>query len=429
MVTRVPQSLIVVLLPLLLLSLLLFLLHNARSAFSIPNFPVSLKRFDLHPELRLPRNQSVVVVMSWASNLTMAGNLNFEQLSRLFPGVSVTVMAAEETKRDLRRYRKKNVVVFFYLEEPNTLPFSFKPVWGTNNVVASWVAQEEQWFDVGLTLCPYTAAWVNLLSKTVRRSAAFYPINPQLIPDPAPPARKLYDVAYIGGLACGNPWPMAQAFAVMAKFRYFWAAPETRKTSCNYGLSPTRDLSLAEVLHVLTHSRVAVVHNVLMYPRGMAERLFRAAPLLRSNEAFQQVFSFLGGGDDTGAPGAIVPQLKERTMSSAACGALMLVWNDQKFNLIEDLFTPGEEFLYWHNETDLEAILTDVVQHYESRYHAIAMRARARALSQYSVERWAQRYLAPLLTTPPQPPAHSVRYKRPGKGALGPYKKKRKGHG
>eukprot|EP00906_Rhabdomonas_costata_P010812 RCo015193 len=89
----------------------------------------------------------------------MAGNLNLTVVSGLVPGVWA-VPRAREVKRSPRKYMAARVVVQLMMEEPNMLPFSFKPELNTSLAVRSWVAQQEQWFDVGLTLCPYTAAWV-----------------------------------------------------------------------------------------------------------------------------------------------------------------------------------------------------------------------------------------------------------------------------
>jgi len=80
----------------------------------------------------------------------------------------------------------------------------------------------------------------------------------------------------------------------------------------------------------------------------------------------------------------------------AAAGTVMLVYNDSSFNVIENLFVPGEDFVYFQDADDFEAKLRRILQNYE-QYVPMAQRARQKVLQHYTLERWLETYVAPVI--------------------------------
>ena len=79
----------------------------------------------------------------------------------------------------------------------------------------------------------------------------------------------------------------------------------------------------------------------------------------------------------------IMPQFKVRTFEIASCKSLLIVKKDP-WNLVEDFFEPGKEFVYFENFTELEEIINDVSKNFE-RYQPIVDAAYERC-KDYTVE-------------------------------------------
>jgi len=129
--------------------------------------------------------------------------------------------------------------------------------------------------------------------------------------------------------------------------------------------------------------------------------------ILQTNEAFRDVFQAWSGcaqhnrkrmhaGPGGCLENATLPQLKSRTLMPAAAGTVMLVYNDSSFNVIENLFVPGEDFVYFQDADDFEAKLRRILQNYE-QYVPMAQRARQKVLQHYTLERWLETYVAPVI--------------------------------
>jgi spore maturation protein CgeB len=65
----------------------------------------------------------------------------------------------------------------------------------------------------------------------------------------------------------------------------------------------------------------------------------------------------------------VIPELKDRIFSYALTKTLMLVKSDS-FNIIEDYFIPGKEFLYYKDEIDLEKKVKDIINN-QNKYKKI----------------------------------------------------------
>ena len=90
-----------------------------------------------------------------------------------------------------------------------------------------------------------------------------------------------------------------------------------------------------------------------------------------------------------------VRQFKSRMIEAAACGAVMLVFNDG-YNVIEQYFEPGVDFVYWTDLDDFHVKVRTVLAD-PATYEAMARRARDKALRQYNTDTFVQDYIVPFL--------------------------------
>ena len=80
----------------------------------------------------------------------------------------------------------------------------------------------------------------------------------------------------------------------------------------------------------------------------------------------------------------IMPQFKVRNHEIASCKSLLLVKKDP-WNLIDDFYTPGEEFIYFENFSQLRAIIQDVSTNFD-KYEDIVEAAYLRS-QDYTAEK------------------------------------------
>lgn len=69
-------------------------------------------------------------------------------------------------------------------------------------------------FETILTICPFTAEWLNRRERSQRRVPVFFPFNPEYIP---PVTGKRFDVIYSGGLVAPSIEHMVRA---LSRFDY-----------------------------------------------------------------------------------------------------------------------------------------------------------------------------------------------------------------
>lgn len=261
-------------------------------------------------------------------------------------------------------------IVYLELEEPNrfmTAHPMFRREAGDGKV---WRV---------LTICPYTAEWLNAKDGEPKRTPVFFPFNENYVPARA---EKAFDVIYTGHILTPE---IRRMVAAMERFNYRVVShsPDDVVTD--------RDASYVEKLALIARARVTIVAN-LLFPARRNIRAVARVPGWRDNEAFRLVPSrhlpFMPR-----PTGAIVPQVKSRLFEAAFCGSLILCRRDP-FNLVERFFEPNAEFIYFDSET-LEAKLEHVLTHYD-QYLPVISRARARAMRDYTTSAFFDQYLSTL---------------------------------
>ncbi len=226
-------------------------------------------------------------------------------------------------------------------------------------------------FDEVYSICPFTCEWTNAkLGKKLMKYWC-YPVTPRILEPPGQKpllkrladsvsrcfsgstleatdydfSQKLYDVCYVGGIYS----PEHQAtIDIISKFNYIFITQSSAQKATH------RFLSNAEKIRFVGKSRIGICFNKL-YP--MAEHLRNISTYddWQSNGAFSHVSE----------PVPIVPQFKTRVHELAMCRTLILCHRDP-WNLIEDFYEPGKDFIYFDNVHDLNKLIPDILADWDS---------------------------------------------------------------
>ena len=259
-------------------------------------------------------------------------------------------------------------VVYLDLEEPNRF-FSADPAFNRH-------AYEDSFHHV-LTLCPYTAAWLNRRQASARRTPVFFPFNERFIPERC---EKSFDVIYTGHLVAPAVSRLVDAIAPF-NYRLVSQTDDPRVTD--------RSASYVQKLELIARSRVTVVQNLLFLRPGHV-RAVRSVAGWEENEAFGDIVRAADDGEAS-AGEVVAPQIKSRVFEAAFCRSLILCRRD-RWNVIERFFEPGEQFVYYE-EGSLRETLGRILADFGT-YKRLIDRAFERAREQYTTEAFFNRYLS-----------------------------------
>jgi hypothetical protein len=188
--------------------------------------------------------------------------------------------------------------------------------------------------DKIFTICPPS------ITGRQKREYVFFPFNENFIPKDF---TKIYDVIYCGA-ATGDH--VSEIVNVLPKYNYKFVS---------YGGHPNitdSGISYSDKIKLVAQSKITLVHN-------------------------------LTGGGTT--------QIKTRPFEAAFCKSLIICKKDQ-WNIIEEWFTPNEEFLYYTNTEELKNIINDVLNNYE-KYLPMVEKAHTKALNSYTTRHFIKKYL------------------------------------
>lgn len=234
-------------------------------------------------------------------------------------------------------------------------------------------------FHKVLTLCPFTATFLNNRDGIDRRVPIFFPFNDAFTP---PPAQKLYDIIYTGHL---HPKPIMRDMEAIRRFNYRLVS------NSNHELVTNRGISYQAKLNLISQTKITLTHN-LLYPTVRHVLNVWKYPSWSTNEAFLDIPKGLIGLAKRLLMGREieVPQLKSRIFEAAFCRSLILCKKDN-FNVIETFFTPDEEFVYYESG-QLITTINKILANYDS-YLPVIERAYKRATEHYTTTTFFEKYL------------------------------------
>ena len=234
-------------------------------------------------------------------------------------------------------------------------------------------------FHKVLTLCPFTAEYLNKRQGVERRVPIFFPFNEELTP---PKSEKRYDIIYTGHL---HPKPIMRDMKRISRFNYRLVSNSKHELVTDHGVG------YEEKLRLISQSKITLTHN-LLYPTLRHVLNVWKYPEWKANRAFPDIPRGLMGLAKrllTG-PEIEVPQLKSRIFEAAFCRSLILCKKDN-FNVIERYFTPGEEFVYYEEGRLVETV-NKILANYDA-YLPVIDRAYKRAAEQYTSAAFFRKHL------------------------------------
>jgi hypothetical protein len=211
-------------------------------------------------------------------------------------------------------------------------------------------------FNKVFTPCPYTANWVNFLEDSERFEQIFIPFNLNDVVGER--EEKIYDALYWGGIHGTDHIEILDSIKNF-KYNYLGTTPVDWNLwfpdRPNKNPPPIQDyvsLITGHNLHrpsmwkLLRMTKVNVISNLLYIDDKIIHNI-KQHDQWDKNKAFFHTDQY------------ILPNLKTRPIETAVNKCLMVVRKDP-WNIIEDFFEPGREFIYYEDKKDLQYILEDV---------------------------------------------------------------------
>jgi spore maturation protein CgeB len=239
-----------------------------------------------------------------------------------------------------------NKSVYLNIEEPNGF---FVQPYDTYNTR----------FDKIFTICPYTRDWLNQKEKSNKRVETFYPIHKQYIPKKQ---EKIYDVIYAGSILDG--W-IKNIIVELKKYNSAIVSHSKSKLVTHYNLKNEKKLN------IYAKSKMAIVHNCLFLSDAHIQMIMSQSDW-NKNEAFKHIDK------------KVCPQLKSRLFEAAMTRNIILCKRDY-WNIIERYFVPGEDFLYFDSDEDLNKLIQEISVNYY-KYEHIAENAFNKFFDKYTTD-------------------------------------------
>lgn len=228
----------------------------------------------------------------------------------------------------LKLFEEYDNVVLMLFEEPNDfwVPHVEETVRKNYNKIHKLISN-----------CPYSTKYFNELYGSDKRIYGHNMFNMENVPVDF---TKHYDVFFTGHVFYDFIEGMVR---VVEKFN-------NAIVSFNYGRN--RSATFKEKLQFNANSKISVVFNCLNETSGipMDEKFPK-------HEAFKNLKKC-----------KFIPQVKTRTLEAAACKTVILC-HFEEFRLIETMFTPDKDFIYWYNNDDLEEKIREVLKNYDKYTH------------------------------------------------------------
>lgn len=274
-----------------------------------------------------------------ASDYNLAlGYINFEKLN-IFPD---------------------NSVVFLCVEEPNGF-------FGAQRFLCHKYLHKI--FKV-LTLCPFTTEWSNITFAGHKWVTVPWPFNEEFILEPA---QKKINVIYSGSINNG----LIETLAAIQLYHGCFVSHE------DSDMVTHKEVSYLEKLKLYSQSKISVIHNLLFPDKKYVDEIKKLRPAaLYENKSLAQVAS--------GIANPVMPQIKSRLFEAAFCRSLILCRRDP-WNLIENYFEPGKEFIYY-DEGQLLTKIGEILSHYDD-YAPVIESAFSRACANYTTQVFFNKYL------------------------------------
>lgn len=236
-------------------------------------------------------------------------------------------------------------------------------------VSAGWMSfrytLDDKFYKV-LNICPYTSEWRNKALGKDLYQPIFFAVNEGFL---AVNPVKRYDVVYAGHIVSPE---IEDVIKTISKFNYAFINHD------GHTLVTHRYASYADKMNVISESKIMVVNN-LLFPNDQHWLETKAVPKWSENQALLHP--------------PYMPQLKSRVFEAAAGKTLILCRKDP-WNVIENYFTPDQDFVYYEHG-QLESKIREILGNWHL-YSQIAESAYNKTRAEYTTRRFFEKFILPL---------------------------------
>ena len=224
-------------------------------------------------------------------------------------------------------------------------------------------------FDEIYSTCPYSAKWMNLIHGYDKYRPAIFPYNKQWsVKDTE--YEKALDVIYWGNLP-NESVDVRHIIETIPKFKHAFftlgigLTPDLVRHVTGVGVPRT------EMWKVLRHTKIMVTSNLLYLTDAEVQNTM-TLHRWQDNEAFARLEQ------------KIMPQIKTRPIEAIFNKTLVLLKEDP-WHVFDYWFEPGEDFLYYENNEDLEDVIREITTNWD-KYKHIPENAYNKAIKLYTAE-------------------------------------------
>lgn len=271
------------------------------------------------------------------------------------------------TDADVAKFKSKKIVRLDFAEP-------------TNFLLGDYSRYQDELFYRIFTICPYTADWLNTKYAEKKRVPIFFPVNERYIPKKQ---KKTIDILYTGHIVSSE---LRKELNELKHFNYALVSNSVDP------LVTHKSASYKEKMKLYAKSKITLIHNIVYrtYPHRIMNIWLTGD--YWNNNAFSQIPSPLRPWE-LFSKNYHLPQLKSRVFEAAVSGSLILCRRDE-FNIIERYFIPDKEFVYYE-QGKLRQTVKHILANY-GKYEDIADRAYNRAVKEYTVKAFVNKYLKPI---------------------------------
>ena len=235
-------------------------------------------------------------------------------------------------------------------------------------------ANSDEYFDKVMTLCPFTADWLNHIQNTSTFvfPKSHVPFNENLVVDKK--EEKLHDVIYWGGVHHQDHVGFVDS---MLGFKYnflslgatYWNPYGQASGYAKYITGV--NLPRSQMWDLLRKTKVCLISNKLYLSEAHVASIKRI-------QGWEQceAFSHLETRQ--------LPQIKTRMIESAVNRCLMLV-KDNPWRVDEHSFEAGKDFIYFDKSEELPALIDDISKNWH-KYEEMVENAFIKATTVHTVE-------------------------------------------
>lgn len=252
-------------------------------------------------------------------------------------------------------YIKDMINIAVYFEEPNFLIFH-----DIDNCKDN--------YDIKLTLCKYTAKEFNnkYANDNKRCINTYFPVDEKLLKD------NLWN-KYNYDLGCDIPhWKCHNVIYTGHEISPF--IMDIKKLIINYNNYKIDMPTYMTKMDIYLHSKIAIVHNLLFINNDdVLNNIKHKLPEFNYDKYKN------------------IPQLKSRVFEAASSQCIILCYKDD-FNVIEDYFTKGEDFIYFNSIEHLDNLIKKILSDYNN-YAYLGLNAFNKWKNNYTLRHYCDKYI------------------------------------